>query len=241
MAERQKGTLFGLGVGPGDPKLLTVRAVEVLKRVDVVFAAGSSKNEYSMAFNVVKEYLPEHTQVRRLNFPMTHDEEKLASAWRENAREVLIELTNGHDVAFITIGDPLTYSTFGYLLKTVRELEPQTKVETVPGITAYNAAAARLNMPLVESKESLLVVSGVCDPGVIPSLAATGDNVVIMKTYRNYDQIIDSLEQLDVPRKTYSISMCGLPEERIREDATTLRGEKMPYLSLVLVKGPKEA
>ncbi len=238
MSEQRKGTLFGIGVGPGDPKLMTVRGVEVLKRVAVVFAAGSSKNEYSLALNVVRDYLPEGVEVRKLDFPMTQDQAQLDAAWRANALEALAVLDAGQDAAFITIGDSLTYSTYGYLLRTLLAIDPAAQVETIPGITAYHAAAARLNLPLVESKESLLVVSGVSDPQDIPRMAACGDNVVIMKTYRNYDQILDALEELPQRRETYSVSQCGLPGERLRRDAASLRGEKMPYLSLVIVKGP---
>ncbi|MCA1990247.1 MAG: precorrin-2 C(20)-methyltransferase [Desulfarculus sp.] len=239
--DNQRGTLYGLGVGPGDPGLLTLKAVEVLKRVPVLFAAGSSKNEYSLAFNVVAAHLPASVEVRKLDFPMTHDQASLDAAWRANALAVKAVLDSGRDAAFITIGDPLTYSTYGYLLQTLKAIDPAAKVETVPGVTAYQAAAARLNLPLVESRESLMVVSGVSDLNDIPALAACGDNLVIMKTYKNFDQIIDKLDELPVRRKTYCVSQCGLPDERVVMDATTLKGQKMPYLSLILVKGPAEA
>jgi precorrin-2/cobalt-factor-2 C20-methyltransferase len=240
MACTKKGTLFGIGVGPGDPKLLTLRAVEVLNAVDVVFAAGSSNNSYSLALNTVRDHLLNGSEVVRLDFPMTRDPDVLQRAWRDNAEQVLAALDAGKNAAFISIGDPLTYSTFGYLLRTVQEIAPETKIETIPGITAYHAAAARLNLPLVEGSESLLVVSGVSDPEDIPRLAARGDNLVVMKTYRNYDHIVDSLAKLPGSRETYSISHCGLPNECIKKDAASRRGEKMPYLSLLLAKSPKK-
>jgi precorrin-2/cobalt-factor-2 C20-methyltransferase len=240
MSDTNKGTLYGLGVGPGDPGLITLKAVEVLKKVAVVFAAGSSKNEYSLALNVVAAHLPPTLAVRRLDFPMTHDQAALDAAWLANAQAVKAELDAGRDAAFLTIGDPLTYSTYGYLLRTLMAIDPQARVETVPGVTAYHAAAAKLNLPLVESKESLLVVSGVSDLNDIPALAACGDNLVIMKTYKNYDQIIDKLNELPTRRRTYCVSQCGLPGERVIHDAASLRGQKMPYLSLILVKGPAE-
>lgn len=233
----KQGTLHGLGVGPGDPQLITLKALEVLKAVPVVFAAGSTKNDYSLALNVVARHLPPQTEIQKLGFPMTEDEDVLRAAWRDNARQVLKVLDSGRDAAFVTIGDPLTYSTYAYLLRTLKEMAPGAKVQTVPGVTAYHAAAARLNLPLVESKQSLLVVSGVSDPAEIPRLAACGDTVVIMKTYRNFDRILDALEELPGTRSTYSVSQCGLEGERIQEDATSLRGQKMPYLSLVIVKG----
>lgn len=235
--EHKQGTLYGLGVGPGDPELITLKALNVLRSVPVVFAAGSTKNDYSLALNVVERHLPPGAEIRTLGFPMTSDEAVLQAAWQDNARQVLAVLEQGQDAAFVTIGDPLTYSTYAYLLRTLKEMAPTALVETVPGVTAYHAAAARLNLPLVESKQTLMVVSGVSDPAEIPRLAACADTVVIMKTYRNFDRILDALEDLPGQRSTYSVSQCGLPGERIQEDASSLRGHKMPYLSLVIVKG----
>ena len=239
MTDLKWGTLYGLGVGPGDPKLLTLRAQEVLGQVGVLFAAGSSKNDYSIALNVVEQHIGADTDVQKLDFPMTAHEDELKQAWLKNAEQVREVLASGQDAAFVTIGDPLTYSTFCYLLRTLRELEPDIPVETVPGITAYQAAAAKLNLPLVEGKESLMVVSGVNDTSEISRMASCGDTVVIMKAYRNYDQILDAIEALPEDLCACTVSACGLPQERVVKDAFKLRGEKMPYLSLLIVKDGK--
>jgi precorrin-2/cobalt-factor-2 C20-methyltransferase len=240
MTDQPRGTLYGIGVGPGDPGLLTLRAVEILRSVQVVFAARSTKNRYSLALNVAKKHLAPSVRVVPLGFPMTRDEDVLERAWRANARRVLDVLEEGVDAAFVSIGDPLTYSTYGYLLSALLEMDPDLRVETVPGVTAYHAAAARLNLSLVESAGSLLVVSGVNDIDEIERLLTHGDTVVIMKTYRNYDLIVEALSKLPSGTRTYAVSSCGLPEERILEDAGRLQGEKMPYLSLVIVKGTGE-
>jgi precorrin-2/cobalt-factor-2 C20-methyltransferase len=223
-------------VGPGDPGLITLRAAEVLGSVDVVFAAGSPKNKYSVALNVVRELLPPETSVHRLDFPMTSDREELQAAWRRNAVRVLAELEAGREAAFVTIGDPLTYSTYAYLIKTLRSLAPDVTVETVPGVTAYHAAAARLNLPLVESHQSLIVASGVSSPEEIARLAACGDTVVIMKPYKNYDRILDAVEALNDGRRAYTVTACGLADEKVAQEAGELRGQRVPYLSLMIVK-----
>jgi precorrin-2/cobalt-factor-2 C20-methyltransferase len=230
------GTLYGVGVGPGDPKLLTLRALEVLARVPVVFAASSPKNDYSRALAVVQDMLSSRQRVCKLFFPMTDDPEVLGESWEHNANQVLTVLEQGQDAAFLTIGDTLTYSTYGYLIQTLVKLAPEVKIETIPGITAYHAAAARLNLPLVESKESLLVISGVSDPERIPALAESADNLVIMKTYNNSDQILDALESLPERRPAYLVSNCSQPGEELHLDAYALRGRKMPYLSLIIAK-----
>jgi precorrin-2/cobalt-factor-2 C20-methyltransferase len=240
MKQTKLGILYGVGVGPGDPRLLTLRAMEVIQSIGVVFAASSPKNGYSLALNTVQDYLPSDAQVTKMPFPMTNDRSVLEKSWKKNALTILQHLQKGQDVAFLTIGDPLTYSTYGYLMRTIRNLNPQVPMEAIPGITAYQAAAARLNIPLVESKESLMIVSGVSDPQEISRLAEAGDNLVIMKAYRKYDEIIQALEDLPQRRKAAAASMVCLPQENLEPDAYSQKGGKMPYLTLLLVKKNQE-
>ncbi len=239
MNDQTIGTLYGVGVGPGDPELLTIKAVNVLKSVDVVFAASSPKNGYSLALNTAEKMIPETTKVVKLPFPMTNDDAVLQRAWQENAEAVRGVLVQGLDAAFITIGDPLTYSTYGYLLETLAKAGCRAKAVTVPGITAYHAAAARLNKPLVESNESLVVVSGVGDPEAIRRLSDFSENIVIMKAYRQFDDIVETVESLPRTCTISAVSQIGLPDERVTPDATSIKGQKMPYLTLCVVKRQK--
>ena len=156
-----KGVLYGLGVGPGDPELITLKAAGILSRVDVVYAAGSTKNDHSLAVQIAGPHIPEHTPVKMLRFPMTADKAEKQRSWEAHARTIINEMEQGLQVAFITLGDSMTYSTYGYLLKTVQALAPHLDVVSVPGITSYQAAAAAVNRPLVEGEESLLLISGV--------------------------------------------------------------------------------
>lgn len=234
------GILYGVGMGPGDPELLTVKAVKVLESVDVVFAASSPKNGYSLALNTAERLIPETTEIVKLPFPMTSDEAVLQKAWQENATKVREALEQGKDAAFITIGDPLTYSTYGYLLETLKAMGCRAEAVTVPGITAYHAAAAKLNKPLVESNESLVVVSGVGDPEAIRRLSDFSENIVIMKAYRQFDDIVETVESLPHGCSISAVSEIGLSNERVSADATILKGQKMPYLTLCVVKRRKE-
>ena len=232
----EHGTLYGIGVGPGDPDFITLKAVKILEAVNVVFAAGSTKNDYSLALSIVQEHLAPGTEIRPLAFPMTQDQEALDRAWEDNAKVVLEALHQSMDVAFVTLGDPLTYSTYGYLVRTLQRLAPETSIVTIPGITAYNAAAARINLPLVEGKESLLVISGVSDQGSMRQLADCADNAVILKTYKDFDRICNMLDDLDLKKQAVLVSRLGHEDERIESDLENLRGEKLPYLSLLIVK-----
>ncbi|MBM4288772.1 MAG: precorrin-2 C(20)-methyltransferase [Deltaproteobacteria bacterium] len=229
------GVLYGIGVGPGDPELITLKALRVLERVPYVFAAASTKNDYSLALNIVRHYIAQ-AEVEPLHFPMTSDRGILEQAWEANARKVLEVLQRGQDAAFLTIGDPLTYSTYGYLLKTVKKMNPEIQAVTIPGITSYNAAAALANIPLTEGEESFYLVSGARGGDRLREAIATSDNVVMLKTYRHFDKIFETLEELGLLDCATCISMCGLSGQTVVHDLRPLRNQKMPYLSLIIIK-----
>jgi precorrin-2/cobalt-factor-2 C20-methyltransferase len=209
------GTLYGIGVGPGDPELLTLKAVGTLRRVAVVFAAASSGNNYSLAVEIASPHLKEGVPVVHLGFPMTRDKKRLADAWAENAGKVAETLKDGKDAAFITLGDPLTYSTFGYVLETIRENHPEIPIKIIPGITSYQAGAAAAGHILVEGDESLVVASGVLGAEGLKQVIDRADSAVILKVYRNYREILDVLDELDLTDRSVLVSRCGQEGEEI--------------------------
>jgi precorrin-2/cobalt-factor-2 C20-methyltransferase len=229
------GTLYGIGVGPGDPELITLKALKVLQRVPQIFASCSSKNNYSLALNIVRCHL-NGAGLEHLPFPMTRDPKILQEAWEKNARRVLEVLEAGDDAAFVTLGDPLTYSTFGYLLKTLKRLRPEVKVVTIPGITSYSAAAALTHIPLAEGEESFYLVSGALGAARLREVVEKTDNIVMLKTYRNFGEIYQALEELDLLDRATCISRCGLEGETVVENLRDCQGQSMPYLSMIIIK-----
>ena len=179
------GHLYGIGVGPGDPELLTIKAAKVLGRVDLILAASSTKNDDSLALDIARPHLKPDARVIRLGFPMSRNEDTLQSAWEENARLVLNELEQGHDAAFITLGDPLLYSTFAYLLRTLRILASEQAVTIIPGITSFQAVAAATETVLAESAQNLLILPGIRDAGDLRKSLEGADNAVILNR-QNY-------------------------------------------------------
>ncbi|QGY40720.1 precorrin-2 C(20)-methyltransferase [Pseudodesulfovibrio cashew] len=229
------GTLYGIGVGPGDPELLTIKAVRALGEVDVVFAAASTKNDYSTAYAIARPHLKKEVQVIQLGFPMTKDKTELETAWQRNAEIVAEVLDRGENAAFLTLGDPLTYSTYGYLQRTLLRLNPSIRVQAIPGITSFHAAAARIGFVLAESKESLLITSGVTDPDRLEAQLDVADNAVILKAYKNFEEIRATLERLRLDDKTVLVSRLGMDGESILMDIKD--APKTPhYFSLALVR-----
>jgi len=229
------GTLYGIGVGPGDPELITLKALKVLHRVPHIFASCSTKNNYSLALSIVRCHL-NGAGIEHLPFPMTKDAAVLQEAWEHNARRVLEVLATGADAAFVTLGDPLTYSTFGYLLKTLKRLDPGLHIVTIPGITSYSAAAALTHIPLTEGEESFYLVSGALGAARLKEVIDKSDNIVILKTYRHFDDIYQALEDMDLLDRTTCISRCGLEGETVVENLRDLKGRSLPYLSMVIIK-----
>lgn len=232
---QKQGTLYGIGVGPGDPELITLKALKILEKRPHIFAATSSKNTYSLALDIIHSHL-NGAPVEQLPFPMTRDPEALQKAWDQCALRVLDVLNQGSDAAFITLGDPLTFSTFGYLLKTIKGLDPRVEVVTIPGITSYHAAAALTQTPLGEGEESFLVVSGALGAAKLRQAVDKTDTVVLLKTYRHADDILTALEELGLLDRAVCISRCGLDGETIVQDLRSLKGQPLPYLSMIIVR-----
>ncbi len=227
------GKLFGVGVGPGDPELITVKAVRAIKEADIIFTAASSKNPYSLAVEIASPYITESAVTRQLGFPMTKHSDEVEAAWIANAKEISDELKQGKTVAFLTLGDPTTYSTFGYILKKMKCIMPEADIETIPGITSFHAAAARLNRILVEGEESLLVTSGAYGGEQIRKVQGV-ENVAIVKAYKNIKDLNQSLKDNGLYERSVAVSKCGRPHETIIENIGDLETRDPDYWTLIL-------
>lgn len=228
------GTLYGIGVGPGDPDLITIKATKVLAKADIVIAASSTKNDYSTALSIAEPHLQRDVKVVHLGFPMTRDEKILLEAWETNAKVVAEFLKQGKNCAFLTLGDPLIYSTFGYLKRTLEAAYPELPMEVISGITSYQASAARTGTILCESGENLLLASGVRKTDDTKKLLQHVDNAVILKTYRNFAEIKELLADTNRDDSAIFISRLGMEGEIIARNLADAP-EKPHYFSHLLM------
>lgn len=234
MSSAKQGIFYGVGVGPGDPDLLTLAAIKALASVDMVFAPASVKNDFSLALDIVRPHLCNGVKVQRLDFPMTRDKKVRQAARLRNARTVLACMNSGSNAAFITLGDPLIYSTFGHLLRGMQALQPGVKAIIIPGVTSFQAVSARLGEVLVEGDECLVMATGNTDESKLESLLKNADAAVVLKPARRLPEVKRMLEKLGLARQARLIVKCGLPEEQVVSDLDLVSGP-LSYFSLLHV------
>ncbi len=236
---RENKTFYGIGVGPGDPELIPVKSVNILKSVDIIFAASSSKNNHSRAVDIAKSFIPKNTDIKILKFPMTKDEKEKQKAWCYYAKEIISCIKSGKSAAFLTLGDPLIYATYGYIVKNIQIISPEIKIKTIPGITSFQAAAALTNRPLVEGEESLVILSGVEGGQHIHNMSNCADNMVVMKAYKNIKDILKSLSENNLLKTSIGVVNCCMKDEEVIEDIRELEKRKPNYWTLILAKKEK--
>ncbi|HMX23416.1 MAG TPA: precorrin-2 C(20)-methyltransferase, partial [Accumulibacter sp.] len=178
---------------------------------------------------------------RALVFPMTSRAEVLARAWTAAAIDTVDLLAGGRDVLFLVEGDASTYSTFGHLARAVRALQPAVAVEVIPGVSSYCASAARIAQPIAEADDTLAIFPASYGVEVIDHLLDEFDTLVLLKVKPMLDGVLDLLETRGLAQYAVYIEKVGTPEERVVDDVLTLRGETVPYLSLMLLKNPERA
>lgn len=224
-----QGKFYGLGVGPGDPQLITLKAVEILKHIDIVAVPKSRMDRDSVAWEIAKVHCPSDIQLMELEMPMTSDEAVLQAAWQKAALQILDALHSGKSVAFLTLGDPSLYSTYTYLINLLKEELPSEQIETVPGIMAMAAAAAKVNQPLATGDEPLLVLPGIEGVDQYTEIP----NLVVMKVSRNLPEVLQNLKENG--GKAVLATRVGQAGEEIRELTDQEEMGKVDYLSLVLI------
>ena len=234
------GKLIGASLGPGDPLLITRRSWAVLQSGARWLYPVKKAEEKSYALSIVERGgLPVPADAEELVFPMTRDAEILLKSWANAAARTVELLAEGRDLVFLVEGDASTFATFGHLARVVRELVPEIDVETIPGVSSFAAAAASAETSLAEEDETLAIIPAADGVGVIDHLLDDFDTLVLLKVKPLIDEVIELLERRNLLATSCFIEKVGSPDERIVRDVASLKGEKVNYLSLMLVQNPK--
>ncbi|MCI5224144.1 MAG: precorrin-2 C(20)-methyltransferase, partial [Candidatus Electrothrix sp. AR4] len=238
-----KGCLYLVGIGPGDPELMTCKAVKVLENTKIWVAPKAQKNGASSALRIAsamvnmkgKEVLEVRFPMKKIRLEQEHDPE-VVQGWREAAEAVLAHLDQGRDVAFPTLGDPGLYSTSFYLLNTLQELRRKLPVSVIPGITAMAACSAQIHTPLGLGDDVLSVIPAAFDDDRLRDTLLTADAVVLMKIFRRLPRIIELLDELGLTDKAVLLERCGMPDQRIYTDIREAADKNLHYFSTLLVR-----
>jgi precorrin-2 C(20)-methyltransferase len=225
-----KGTLYALGLGPGNPDLVTVRAAQLLGQVPVVAFPTDSSGDRGRAYQIARSYLRSEVEELPLTLPMTGEMRVLEQAWETAVAALCARTEEGQDVAYLCLGDTLLYGSFGYLLARY----PGT-VEIVPGVISPVAAAASLGVPLVEGREPLTVLPDGADVERLRAALELEGTLVIMKPSRLSPKAVSLLEETGAASRAWVTQDVSLEGERVFAPGASGDLASLPYFSLVVI------
>ncbi|MBE0446608.1 MAG: precorrin-2 C(20)-methyltransferase [Actinobacteria bacterium] len=234
------GKLYGIGVGPGDTELLTLKAVSILNSVDVIFSPRSAPRRESIARKIIEPVLNGKAEVVELVFPMTREKDRLEQHWSQAADEVASALRNGKNSAFVTLGDPFFYSTYIYLYRKLRERYPEIDIITSPGISSAFASASAAGIPIAIGDEKVVVIPLPGDVRGIQRYVEMFDTVIILKVGERLKELVEILASSGLAGNAILVQKVSQQgSEKIIFGLSGLTRDelnKVGYLSTVIVK-----
>ncbi|AZZ94906.1 precorrin-2 C(20)-methyltransferase [Hahella sp. KA22] len=226
------GVFFGVGVGPGDPELLTLKAVRRLQQADALAYIVNSDG-HSLAKQIASPHLRTEAQTQLpIRIEMCSDRRQAEQAYDEAAASIARLLDQGQDLAFLCEGDPLFYGSFAYLLA---RLAPKYPCVAIPGISSPQAASAVTLLPLALQHENLAVISARCPDAELLDALSRFDNLAILKGGRKRSRVLELIAATGRTRDAVYLEHLTQTQQRVVRDVTTLDDEPGPYFSLFLV------
>lgn len=224
---------YGIGTGPGDSSLVTVKAVKTLRNIDILYTPEAKKGGDSLALSIVKEYIPDSVEIKTKHFPMSCNGEDKIGVWEDISKEIINDVKGGKDVGFITLGDPMIYSTYVYIMERIMDC---VEVETIPGISSFSNIASNQNFPLVMDTDPLVVIPCTMEEEKIDEALKKYDCIVLMKIYKKINTILDKLKKYNLIDYAILVSNSSQEGETV---FTNLReqeiDEKISYFSTILI------
>lgn len=238
-----QGTFYVVGVGPGDPGLMTLKAARILEKCNVWFAPSAFANGDSMALKIAsgevgtegKTILTHHFPMKLVHRGKVPDAE-VTAAWREAAAIIIGHLKDGNDVVFPTLGDPAIYSTGYYVCETLQESGVDIKVDIIPGVSAIGASSAAAGQPLCLGDERLVVIPATFENGAMRDVLAQSDTVVFMKVHKVIPKIVKLLDELELLDKAVLVERSSLGDQKIWTNIRDAVDKDIHYFSTIFVR-----
>lgn len=237
--------LTAVGLGPGDPELVTIKGVRTIQAADLIFAPRSRTDEASRALRIAEPWIDlQRQQVVPLTIPMHRDPTAAAAAYHMITTEIGTRLSEraalspqgAAEGAYLLLGDPLLYGTFTMIRAGLAASHPLVEVTILPGITSFAAAAARVGLPLSAGDDRIAILPAPTEADELRDLCARFETVILMKLGRALPRIVAMLDELTLLECAVYAEYLGMPEERIVCDVSSLRSYEAPYLSLLIVR-----
>lgn len=230
-----KGCLYAVGLGPGDPALLTVAAVEILKKADRIIVP-KAKVKPSTAKDILTRALGADLPFHVMTFPMTRDKDELDEQWKRNTSELREMIKRGETVVFVTLGDISLFSTFFYLERELKCQYPSFPIKKIPGISSVQLAAVRFDLPLAQGDESYCVIPLPADLNKLSSYVDLHDSVVILKVGERLGELTQWLKREGLQNQASFVRRAGFPDEHLCLSMDMLDPGEKGYLSIVMIK-----
>ena len=228
----EKGTLYGVSIGPGEPELITLKAMNIISNSRYIATPHTGTGD-SLALSIVSQAIDlSDKEIMKLEFPMTKDKDILAKSHEEAASAIADVLDTGNDVAMLNLGDVTIYSTFAYTMDKL--LEKDYNVEVIPGVTSFCASASKLKIGLTTMNEPFLHIIPATGIDLREALQMPGSKV-LMKIGKSMPKLIEVLKELNLEDNVYAVENCGLENEKIYNNLDEFDG-KMGYFTIVIVK-----
>jgi len=193
--------LIGIGVGSGDPELLTIKAVKAIQNADVIMCPASKEDRPSIALSVVSSIIDKskNQEIVKLIFPMTKDRDVLEQTWKKNARIMAEKVLSGKNVVYLTVGDPYLYSTWMYMHKDIQQNHPEIKISAIPGIVSIFTFASKVGVSIAEGADKVSIIPSCYDLTTVKEIAKNSETMVFLKDGRYFDQVVDLLKESGFP------------------------------------------
>jgi len=193
--------LIGIGVGPGDPDLLTVKAVKAIQNADIIMCPASKEDRPSIALSVVSSLIDKskNQEIVKLIFPMTKDKDVLEATWKKNAKIMAEKVLLEKNVVYLTVGDPYLYSTWIYMHKDLKENYPDMEISVIPGIVSIFTFASKVGISIAEGAEKVAIIPSCYDLSSVKEIAKYSETMVFLKDGRYFDQVINVLRESGFP------------------------------------------